>query len=78
MATARMRNQPDAVYLNRRFFKASPAPTLPAPAEFLARSALGRRRLIDELHGVYDKLDADLRALIPLQRVWRLAAPDEI
>jgi len=34
--------------------------------------------LIDELHGVYDKLDADLRALIPLQRVWTLAATDEI
>jgi restriction system protein len=33
--------------------------------------------LIDELLGVYDKLDADRRALIPLKRVWTLAAPDE-
>jgi restriction system protein len=33
--------------------------------------------LIDELLGVYDKLDADLRALVPLKRVWTLAAPDE-
>ena len=34
--------------------------------------------LIDELLGVYDKLEADLRALIPLNWVWTLAAPDEI
>ena len=34
--------------------------------------------LIDELLGVYDKLDADLRALIPLKRVWTLAAPEEV
>ena len=33
--------------------------------------------LIDELLGVYDKLDPDLRALIPLKRVWTPAAPDE-
>lgn len=33
--------------------------------------------LIDELLGVYDKLDADLRALVPLKRVWTLAALDE-
>ena len=33
--------------------------------------------LIDELLGVYDKLDADLRALVPLKRVWTLAAPEE-
>ena len=33
--------------------------------------------LIDELLGVYDKLDADLRALVPLKRVWTLTAPDE-
>ena len=33
--------------------------------------------LIDELLGVSDNLDADLRALIPLKRVWTLAAPDE-
>jgi restriction system protein len=32
--------------------------------------------LIDELLGVYDNLDADLQALIPLKRVWTLAAPD--
>ena len=31
----------------------------------------------DEPLGVSDKLDADLRALIPLKRVWTLAAPDE-
>ena len=33
--------------------------------------------LIDELLKVYDKLDADIRAQIPLKRVWTLAAADE-
>jgi restriction system protein len=33
--------------------------------------------LIDELLAVYDKLDADIRAQIPLKRVWTLAAADE-
>ena len=33
--------------------------------------------LIDELLAVYDKLDADVRARLPLKRVWTLAAPDE-
>lgn len=33
--------------------------------------------LINELLGVYDKLDADVRAQIPLKRVWTLAAQDE-
>ncbi len=37
----------------------------------------GADDLIDELLGVYDRLDADLRALVPLKRVWTLAAPDE-
>ncbi len=33
--------------------------------------------LIDELLAVYDKLDADIRAQLPLKRVWTLAATDE-
>lgn len=33
--------------------------------------------LIDELLAVYDKLDADIRAQLPLKRVWTLAAADE-
>lgn len=33
--------------------------------------------LIDELLTVYDKLDADIRAQVPLKRVWTLAATDE-
>jgi restriction system protein len=33
--------------------------------------------LIDELLKVYDKLDADIRAQIPLKRVWTLAATEE-
>lgn len=33
--------------------------------------------LIDELLAVYDKLDADIRAHLPLKRVWTLAAVDE-
>jgi len=33
--------------------------------------------LIDELLAVYDKLDADVRAQLPLKRVWTLAAADE-
>lgn len=33
--------------------------------------------LIDELLIVYDKLDADIRAQLPLKRVWTLAAADE-
>lgn len=34
--------------------------------------------LIDELLAVYDNLDADVRAQIPLKRVWTLAASDSI
>ncbi|RTQ34345.1 restriction endonuclease [Variovorax gossypii] len=34
--------------------------------------------LIDELLAVYDKLDADIRALLPLKRVWTLAAPEDV
>jgi restriction system protein len=33
--------------------------------------------VIDELLKVYDKLDADIRAQIPLKRVWTLAGADE-
>jgi len=33
--------------------------------------------LIDELLAVYDKLDADIRAQVPLKRVWTLAAAEE-
>lgn len=33
--------------------------------------------LVDELLRVYDKLDADVRAQIPLKRVWTLAMTDE-
>jgi len=33
--------------------------------------------LIDELLAVYDKLDADVRAQLPLKRVWTLAVADE-
>jgi len=32
-------------------------------------------QLIDELVAVYDKLNAELRALIQFQRVWPRAAP---
>ncbi len=32
--------------------------------------------LIDELLAVYDKLDADIRAELPLKQVWILAATD--
>ena len=33
--------------------------------------------LIDELLAVYDKLDADIRAELPLKQVWILAATDQ-
>lgn len=33
--------------------------------------------LIDELLAVYEKLDADIRAQLPLKRVWTMAAADE-
>lgn len=33
--------------------------------------------LIDELLAVYDKLDADIRAQLPLKQVWTLAAPED-
>lgn len=33
--------------------------------------------LIDELLAVYDKLDADIRAQLPLKRVWTLAAAED-
>ncbi len=34
--------------------------------------------LVDELLKVYDQLDADVRAQIPLKRVWTLANPESI
>lgn len=34
--------------------------------------------LIDELLTVYDKLDADVRAMLPLKRVWTLTSADSL
>jgi restriction system protein len=33
--------------------------------------------LLDALYEVYDKLDPDLRAELPLKRVWSVALTDE-
>lgn len=33
--------------------------------------------LIDQLFSVYDKLDEDLRAEIPLKRIWAVAESEE-
>ena len=36
-----------------------------------------QKDLIDQFLAVYDKLDEDLRAEIPLKRMWAVAAPDQ-
>lgn len=36
-----------------------------------------QKALPDELLGHYDKLDEDLRAELPLKRIWTVAAQEE-
>lgn len=47
------------------------------PRNFFKVRLWDQNDLIDQLLAVYDKLDEDLRAEIPLKRVWAVAAPDQ-
>lgn len=47
------------------------------PAQFFRVRLWDQEALINEFLGVYDKLDADLRAEIPVKRIWSLAAQEE-
>lgn len=47
------------------------------PAQFFRVRLWDQNTLIDELLAVYDKLDEDLRAELPLKRIWTLAAQEE-
>jgi len=46
-----------------------------APSFFRVR-LWSRRELLARLFGVYDKLDEDIRAELPLKRIWTVASED--
>ena len=48
-----------------------------APTQFFRVRLWDRDALIKELLEQYDTLDADLRAELPLKRIWTVAVPDE-
>lgn len=47
------------------------------PAQFFRVRLWDQKALLDELLGHYDKLDEDLRAELPLKRIWTVAAQEE-
>jgi restriction system protein len=47
------------------------------PAQFFRVRVWDQKVLIDELLTHYDKLDEDLRAELPLKRIWTVAAEDD-
>lgn len=47
------------------------------PAQFFRVRLWDQDDLIGKLLASYDKLDADLRAELPLKRIWAVAAPDQ-
>ncbi len=47
------------------------------PAQFFRVRLWDQKALIDELLAHYDKLDADLRAELPLKRIWTVATEEE-
>lgn len=47
------------------------------PAQFFKVRLWNENDLIEQLLAHYDKLDADIRAELPLKRVWMVASPDE-
>lgn len=47
------------------------------PAQFFRVRVWDQKVLIDELLAHYDKLDADLRAELPLKQVWTVAVDDD-
>ncbi len=46
------------------------------PAQFFRVRLWNQQQLIDELVADYDKLDPDIRAEIPLKRIWTLATEE--
>jgi restriction system protein len=46
-------------------------------AQFFHVRLWDREALIDEFLGVYDKLDAEIRAEIPIKQIWSIAAQDD-
>ena len=47
------------------------------PTQFFRVRLWDQETLINEFLGIYDKLDADLRAEVPVKRIWSLAAQEE-
>ncbi|HJZ53954.1 MAG TPA: restriction endonuclease [Gemmataceae bacterium] len=47
------------------------------PAQFFRVRLWDQKSFLDELLAQYDKLDEDLRAELPLKRIWTVAAQDE-
>lgn len=47
------------------------------PAQFFRVRLWDQDAIVDELLANYDKLDEDLRAELPLKRIWTIAAQEE-
>jgi len=47
------------------------------PAQFFKVRLWNQNDLIEQLLEVYEKLDQDIRAEIPLKRIWTIATPDD-
>lgn len=47
------------------------------PAQFFKVRLWNQNDLIEQILDVYDKLDQDIRAEIPLKRIWTIATPDD-
>ena len=47
------------------------------PAQFFRVRLWDQKAFLDELLGQYDRLDEDLKAELPLKRIWTVAAQEE-
>jgi restriction system protein len=47
------------------------------PTQFFRVRLWDQTAIIDELIACYDRLDEDIRAEIPLKRIWTLALPQD-
>ena len=47
------------------------------PNQFFKVRLWNQNDLIDQILVNYDKLDPDIRAELPLKRIWTIATPDE-
>jgi restriction system protein len=56
-------------------FKATVSKEL--PAQFFRVRLWTQTELVDELLAHYDRLDEDLKADLPLKRIWTVAAQEE-